>query len=136
MPFISNSLKLAGGNGKLKLVRQLACSSDGEGGDSIRHQCASMKRFIVHLLLFACLALYTGCSTATPPPKVPTAAVTPPVQKAAGTPHANLMRRFVDGWLNGNSPSPDFTQNNDNASWAWEPVGWVLEILGTLLTSK
>jgi hypothetical protein len=95
-----------------------------------------MKRFVVRLLLLACLALYTGCSTATPPPKVPAAAVTPPVQKAAGTPHANLMRQFVDGWLNGNSPPPDFTMNNNNASWAWEPVGLVLQILDTFLTSR
>jgi hypothetical protein len=93
-----------------------------------------MRRFGFRFLpALGFLVLCIGCSSVNPH-KPPVADVPTPIQEPANTTHTNyFFPNFVNGWLNGKSPPPDFNQNNENASPAWRSFGELQQSLGQIL---
>jgi len=96
-----------------------------------------MKRIILpQLAILACLILCLGCSGVTPAPAQPVAAATSPTQKSAPAAAPGLTKTFVDAWLKGQAPPPDFSQGGGGDNYGWTFIGMILQCTGTILVNK
>jgi hypothetical protein len=76
------------------------------------------------LFVATCLIFFVGCSS-----------LKSSQEQQAPAYHNSPMKLFVDGWLTGDSPPPDFSLGGNNGGWGWYYfVGWPFELLGPALT--
>jgi len=96
-----------------------------------------MKRIVLsQLVIPACLFLCLGCSGVTPAPGPPVAAATSPAQKRDPAAAPGLTKTFVDAWLKGQAPPPDFSQGGGGDNYGWTLIGMILQCTGTILVNK
>ena len=93
-----------------------------------------MKRMIAYqFVLLTVFALCVGCSSVKPAPGQNMTAVVSPPQEEPPPPHDYPMKWFVDGWLLGKAPPPDFPEPGNEGSEAWAWLGVILQDLGQSL---
>jgi len=96
-----------------------------------------MKQMLVNeLAVLACLVWCVGCSSTKPAPGQPAAAVTTADQKQMSATHDSPTARFVNAWLKGQAPPPDFSMGGGDGYSGWTWFGMILQCAGTLLVSK
>jgi hypothetical protein len=72
-----------------------------------------MKKLMLNsLALIVSMILSVGCSSVKPAPKEPANATIPSAEKQPCLALNSLMRRFINGWLEGKAPPPDFTEED------------------------
>jgi len=96
-----------------------------------------MKQMLVNeLAVLACLVFCVGCSSTKHAPDQPAAAVTTSDSKQMPAAHPGLTTKFVNGWLKGEAPPPDFSMGGGDGCSGWTWFGMILQCAGTLLVSK
>jgi hypothetical protein len=93
-----------------------------------------MKKFLLNsLALGVCINLFVGCSSVKPAQKQPAVAVTPSVQNERCVAHNSLMRGFVRGWLEGNAPPPDVTEQDKTGIASCLGAAYYASVVGLLI---
>jgi hypothetical protein len=93
-----------------------------------------MKRIVLaQLAILACLFLCLGCSGVKPAPAPPVVAAASPQQSPSPSP--GLTKRFVDAWLKGQAPPPDFSQGGGDGNYGWTFFGMILQCTGSILVN-
>jgi hypothetical protein len=93
-----------------------------------------MKQFTLNSLALAiCVFLFVGCSSVKPTPKQSSAVVAPSAQKQPCAPYESLMKRFVNGWLAGKAPPPDYTEEDKTGVAACAGIAFYASMTGLLI---
>ena len=85
------------------------------------------------LALAVCMILLFGCSSVKPAQEHPITAVAPSVQKQPCVAHNSPMNRFVRGWLKGNAPPPDVTEEDKTGIGACAGVAYYASMTGLMI---
>jgi len=93
-----------------------------------------LKRFIFNsLALASCLVLMVGCSSVKPTQKQSAATVPASVENQPCAAHNSIMQRFVRGWLEGNGPPPDVTEEDKTGIAICAGVAYNASMAGLLI---
>lgn len=93
-------------------------------------------RLYERAIFLALLILCAGCSTTKPAPDETAAAASPADQRQTAAAHPGRTTKFVNAWLKGDAPPPDFSMGGGDGNSGWTFLGMILQCAGTLLVNK
>jgi hypothetical protein len=85
------------------------------------------------LALASCIVMIVGCSSVKPTQKQSATTVPPSVQNQPCVTHNSIMKRFFRGWLEGNAPPPDVTEEDKTGIAACAGLAYDASMMGLLI---